>query len=274
MTSSSGGLGTQASMLGVERRRRPSVDGGSRSSRWKCAMPRNRPVGVSSGGAAHVDLAASDGRELRVADVRQRLGDGRVGRQDHRLRRHHAAGGVARRRSAAGGLGSASSRLHQLQQLRSLVSGGSSASRSAASSGVHLLEDVGGALGSRACRGSRPGRPRAAPRGRRPAARRRARRRPRRGAWADSSWITLARSAGRSVGRGRRAGARRPGRPRRSCSPLDVVPLHDVGLRRGAASPLRGARCTATRVSSQSRVRACSMATSKTVALDAGAARP
>ena len=43
-------LGAQRLEVRVARLRTTRADGGSRSSRWKCATPRNLPVGVSSGG--------------------------------------------------------------------------------------------------------------------------------------------------------------------------------------------------------------------------------
>ena len=38
-----------------------SFEGGSRSSRWKCATPRNLPDGVSTGGRTTYTWAASEG---------------------------------------------------------------------------------------------------------------------------------------------------------------------------------------------------------------------
>ena len=122
-----------------------SVDGGSRSSRWMCATSDQLAGRALQRLPAHVDERGQGGRELRVADVRERVGDGGVGAEDDRLRRHHAAGRVLDvLHQPADVLGLL--RLHQLEQdlggLRRQV--GDQVGRVV---GRHLLEDVGGALG-------------------------------------------------------------------------------------------------------------------------------
>ena len=71
-----------------------SDDGGSRSSLWKWATPRYRPVGVSIGGRHTYTMAASDGVRSGLRIVGQRLGDGGVRGEHDRLVGHHAAGRV------------------------------------------------------------------------------------------------------------------------------------------------------------------------------------
>ena len=154
--------------------------------------------------------------QLGVADVREGVGDGRVGRQDHRLGGHHAAGRVLlvghQPPDVLGLLG-----VHQLEQLLGRL-GRQLGDQVGGVVGGHLLEHVGGALVVQGARGSRPGPPRAAPRGRRRAARRRGRRRSRRDA---SGAGRGSRSRGRRAAspRARRAGASRPGRRRAWRSP-------------------------------------------------------
>ena len=158
-----------------------------------CAMPRNRPVGRLHRRPADVDLGGQRGRELGLADAGQRLGDGGVRRQDHRLGGHHAAGGV---------LGVGQQPAQRAPPRRAPSARAASRPRPAAARRAGRRRRRAASPRARrrrapprACRGSRPGRPRAAPRGRRRASRRRARRRPRAGASGDSSCRTVARSA-------------------------------------------------------------------------------
>jgi hypothetical protein len=94
--------------------------------------------------AHDVDLRGEGRREVGVADAGQRLGDGGVGRQDHRLGRHEPAGGVVGvRQQAADGPGLVG--LHERQEPLGL------GRRQLAEQvgGVvrrHRLEDVGGPL--------------------------------------------------------------------------------------------------------------------------------
>ncbi len=121
-----------------------SVDGGSRSSRWMCAQPMNRPVGVSSGAPAHVDERGERRREVGVADVGQGVGDGGVRGEDHRLGGHHPAGGVLDvRHQPPHVLGLL--RLHQLEQRLGGL-GRQLGDQVGRVVGVHLLEHVGRAL--------------------------------------------------------------------------------------------------------------------------------
>ena len=106
-------------------------------------MPRYRPVGVADGGRPRRPARPPPG-QLRLADPGQRLGDRGVRRQDHRLGGHHAARGVVgvaqqlpHRRGLLG--------LHQVEQ-RSRCSRRQLGEQVGRVVGVHLLQDVGGAL--------------------------------------------------------------------------------------------------------------------------------
>ena len=262
-----GRLGPQVARSRCRARRRPAT----RAARGAAAGCGRRRAACRSGspaaGGTTYTRAASDGVQLLVADVGQRLGDGGVGGQDHRLRRHHAAGGllaVGHQPPDVLGL----LRLHQLQQLAGGLGrrgrrSGRRRRRRTSPRGCRRRAR------SRGARGSRPGPPRAAPRGRRRAARRRARRPPRCGARAAGRG---SRSRRRPAGGppARRPGARRPGRP--GCWPGPRRRRHSttwVWPRR--RKPLVGS-WIATRESTQSRVRACSIATSNTTPCDLGAA--
>ena len=70
------------------------LDGGSRSSRWKCPTPRKRPVGRLQRRSADVDHRREGRAELGLADLRQRVGDGGVRRQDDRVGCHQPTGGA------------------------------------------------------------------------------------------------------------------------------------------------------------------------------------
>ena len=105
--------------------------------------PRNRPVGVAIGARATNTLGRDGRRELRFPDPRERLGDGRVRRQDDRLRGHHGAGRarqVAQQLPHRVGLVG----LHQVEQhvLIGLRQLGEQVGRVVR---VHLFEHVGGA---------------------------------------------------------------------------------------------------------------------------------
>ena len=210
--------------------------------------------------AADVDQRGQRGGELGVAHVGQRVGDGRVRAEDHRLRRHHRAGGVLGvRHQPAHVLGLVG--LHQLEQRRGGL-GRQVGDQVGGVVGRHLLEHVGGALGVEVVEDLDLVLLRAAPRGRRRAARRRARRPRRCAARRGRSWITLAASAGRiSFSAAIRWVA--PCDSSRRVSPS--TSRHSttwVWPRR--RRPLAGS-WTATRLSTQSRLRACSMPTSYTV---------
>ena len=148
--------------------------GGYRSMRWKCTMPRNRPVGGSYGGrVTHTAAPSAGGRSWRRMSA-SALGDGRVGRDDDRLGRHQAAGrvgAVGEQEAHVVGLFG----LHELEQVLAALLGqlGDEVGRVV---GLHLVEHVGGAVvaepgedvdlvGSRASpRARRRGDRRAAPR--------------------------------------------------------------------------------------------------------------
>ena len=204
---------------------------------------------------ADVDQRGQRGGQLGVAHVGERLGDGRVRAQDHRLGRHHAAGGLLDvRHQPADVLGLLG--LHQRQQRspRSPAAGRRSGRRRRRATSPRGCRRP---ARSRGARGSRPGPPPAAPRARRPAARRPAPRPPRSAAPAGRSCSMLAASAGRiSLSAAIRWVAPwvaswrvRPSTSRHSAT--------WVWPRR--RSPLAGS-WTATRLSTQSRLRACSMA--------------
>ncbi len=96
-------------------------------------------------GAADVHDRGQRRGEVLVAHVGQRLGDGGVRRQDHRLRRHHAAGRLLAVDHQAADLGGVLA-LHQLEQLLGGL-GREVGDQVGGVVGRHLLEDVGGALG-------------------------------------------------------------------------------------------------------------------------------
>ena len=222
----------------IESSRTPatSVDGGSRSSRWMCATPRNRPVGVSSGWPADVDQGGQRRAELRVADVGQRVGDRRVRAEDDRLGGHHGAGGVL-------GVGQQAADVLGLLGLHQLAAGSRRSRRAGRRSGRRRRRATSPRgrrrpARSPGARGSRPGPPRAAPRGRRRAARRRAPATTAVRRSAGRSWIMFAASAGRiSLSAAIRWVA--PWASSRLGQPLDVAPLDDVGLA-AAAEALGG----------------------------------
>ena len=160
--------------------------------------------------AAHVHDRGQRRGQLLVAHMGEGLGDGGVGRQDHRLGRHHAAGRLLAVHHQPAHLGGVLA-LHQLQQplRRSRAGGRRSGRRRRRPTSPRGCQRR---ARSRGARGSRPGPRRAAPRGRRRGARRRARLPPRCGAAGSARGSRWQRPplAGRP---GTRPGARRPGRP-------------------------------------------------------------
>ena len=245
-----------AARVACRARRRPAWTAARAAA---AGSARRRGSGRSASRAAGGTTKTCGGQRRRrgpgVADPGQRLGDGGVGRQDHRLGRHQAAGRVVvvgQQPAHVVGL----LRLHQLEQPLP-ARGGQLGEQVGGVVGVHRLEHVGGALVVEARRGSRPGRPRAAPPGRRRAARRRARRRPRGAAWCGQ--------VVQHVGEvGRLAAPRTPraaGRPAAGAAVDDQAPRAlDVDEQRLAAAahsgPLPGCRRrTNSWVITQSRLR-------------------
>ena len=145
MTSLDRRVGTQRA--GVASRTTPltSADGGSRSSRCRCAVPRNLPVGVACGGPHDEDLRG-DGR-ARARDC----GPGRAPRPRWRraagspARRSSCRRRCSRRRSSAGAP-ARPPRAPSAASSRSLVGGGHLAEQVGRVVVVHRLEDVGGSL--------------------------------------------------------------------------------------------------------------------------------
>ena len=110
-----------------------------------CATPSSLPGRGLQRRPADVHEGRQRRRQVLAADVGECLGDGGVRRQDHRLRRHHAAGGLLavdhQPPDLLGVLG-----LHQLEQLAGGL-GRQVGDQVGGVVGGHLLEDVGGALG-------------------------------------------------------------------------------------------------------------------------------
>ena len=213
--------------------------------------------------AAHVDLRGERGGQLGLPDARQRLGDRRVRRRGSPARWSSCRRRCRRSRRAAGAAGrprpAPSARAASRRRPAAARRAGRRRRRAPSPRGRRRRAPP------RARRGSRPGRPRAAPRGRRRASRRRARRRPRARRLADSSCSTVARSAALSFSKvASRLAA--PWPLSSICRPPTSRHSTVIASPR-RRRPLPGRR-TNSRVTSQSRVRCCSIADVPTTAAE------